>query len=80
MLRKTYVRLWTHHGETSPAAIATASVTDSSRVAVIGVGRMGAPMARRLLSAGHTVSVCDPTPAAVQALCARGSGPSRGSG
>ena len=47
-----------------------------TRVAVIGVGRMGGPMARRLLAAGHELTVCDPSPAAVQGLCALGAGQS----
>jgi 3-hydroxyisobutyrate dehydrogenase-like beta-hydroxyacid dehydrogenase len=33
---------------------------------------MGAPMASRLLAAGHAVTVFDPVPAAVQALAAKG--------
>jgi 3-hydroxyisobutyrate dehydrogenase len=41
-------------------------------VAVIGVGRMGAPIARRLLAAGHAVSVCDPSSPALGSLCAQG--------
>ena len=47
-----------------------------THVAVIGVGRMGGPMARRLLAAGHEVTVCDPSRAAVQGLCALGAGQS----
>lgn len=47
-----------------------------TRVAVIGVGRMGGPMARRLLAAGHELTVCDPSPAAVQGLRALGAGQS----
>jgi 3-hydroxyisobutyrate dehydrogenase len=43
-----------------------------TRVAVIGVGRMGAPIARRLLAAGHVLTVCDPSPAALGPLCAQG--------
>jgi 3-hydroxyisobutyrate dehydrogenase-like beta-hydroxyacid dehydrogenase len=42
------------------------------RIAFIGVGRMGGPMASRLLAAGHTVSVFDPSAAAVAALAAKG--------
>jgi 3-hydroxyisobutyrate dehydrogenase-like beta-hydroxyacid dehydrogenase len=42
------------------------------RIAFIGVGRMGGPMAARLLAAGHSVSVFDPSSAAVTALVARG--------
>jgi 3-hydroxyisobutyrate dehydrogenase len=41
-------------------------------VAVIGVGRMGAPMAERLIEAGHELIVCDPAAEAVGALCRRG--------
>jgi 3-hydroxyisobutyrate dehydrogenase-like beta-hydroxyacid dehydrogenase len=37
-------------------------------VAFIGVGRMGGPMAARLLGAGHSVSVFDPSAAAVAPL------------
>lgn len=37
-----------------------------------GIGRMGAPMARRLLAAGHAVSVFDTNKAAVAALVAEG--------
>jgi 3-hydroxyisobutyrate dehydrogenase len=43
-----------------------------SRVAVVGVGRMGAPMARRLIAAGHELIVCDPASEAVAELCALG--------
>ncbi len=39
---------------------------------MIGVGRMGAEMAGRLLAAGHAVVVCDPSPAAVAAMHALG--------
>jgi 3-hydroxyisobutyrate dehydrogenase-like beta-hydroxyacid dehydrogenase len=42
------------------------------RIAFIGVGRMGGPMASRLLAAGHTVSVFDPSAAAVAALATKG--------
>lgn len=38
----------------------------------IGLGNMGGPMAARLLAAGHAVTVCDPSPAAVAALQAAG--------
>jgi L-serine 3-dehydrogenase (NAD+) len=33
---------------------------------------MGGPMARRLLAAGHELTVCDPSPEAVQRLCTLG--------
>lgn len=42
------------------------------RVGVIGLGIMGAPMARNLVRAGHTVLVYGRTPAKVQALVADG--------
>jgi 3-hydroxyisobutyrate dehydrogenase-like beta-hydroxyacid dehydrogenase len=42
------------------------------RIAFIGVGRMGSPMAARLLAAGHTLSVFDPDATAVAALAAKG--------
>lgn len=38
----------------------------------IGLGRMGNPMASRLLAAGYPVTVCDPVKAAVDALVAKG--------
>ncbi len=38
----------------------------------IGVGRMGAPMVRRLMAAGHAVTVHDPNAAAVADLVAAG--------
>ncbi len=43
-----------------------------SHVAVIGVGRMGAPMARRLLAAGHELTVYDSSLQASAALCDEG--------
>jgi 3-hydroxyisobutyrate dehydrogenase-like beta-hydroxyacid dehydrogenase len=42
------------------------------RVAFVGVGTMGAPIARRLHEAGHEVHVVDPVPAAVERLVADG--------
>ena len=44
----------------------------SSRIGFIGVGQMGAPMAERLVAAGHKVAVFDANPAAMQPLVARG--------
>ena len=38
----------------------------------VGVGRMGAPMVQRLLAAGFTVTICDPVPAAVDAVVKQG--------
>ncbi len=43
-----------------------------SRIAFIGLGNMGAPMARNLLKAGHELVVFDLVPAAVQALAEAG--------
>jgi 3-hydroxyisobutyrate dehydrogenase len=42
------------------------------RIAVIGLGRMGMPMAQRLLAAGHELVVHDLAQAPVAALAARG--------
>ena len=41
-------------------------------IGFIGLGAMGAPMARRLLGAGHTVIACDANPAALDAMVASG--------
>jgi 3-hydroxyisobutyrate dehydrogenase-like beta-hydroxyacid dehydrogenase len=41
-------------------------------LAFIGCGAMGAPMAERLIDAGHSVRVYDPNPAATGPLVARG--------
>ena len=42
------------------------------RIALIGLGNMGAPMAANLVKAGHTVTGFDLVPAALQALAAAG--------
>lgn len=42
------------------------------RIAFIGVGRMGSPMAARLLAAGHSVTAFDPDKAAVAQLASQG--------
>ena len=42
------------------------------QIAMIGLGRMGANMVRRLLEAGHGCVVYDRDPAAVQALVQEG--------
>jgi 3-hydroxyisobutyrate dehydrogenase len=42
------------------------------KLAWVGVGKMGLPMASHLLAAGHEVTACDALPAAVQAVVARG--------
>jgi len=44
-------------------------------VGLIGLGRMGGNMARRLIKGGHRVIAYDPAPAAVKALAADGGGP-----
>jgi 3-hydroxyisobutyrate dehydrogenase len=45
-------------------------MTDTPRIGLIGVGNMGAPMARRLSAAGHTLMVYDLQRAALDALVA----------
>jgi len=49
-------------------------MTDESkqRIGLIGTGRMGGPMAERLLNAGHRLVIFDTNTAAVQPLVARG--------
>ena len=42
------------------------------RLAFIGCGAMGAPIAERLMEAGHSLHVYDPNPAATAPLVARG--------
>jgi 3-hydroxyisobutyrate dehydrogenase-like beta-hydroxyacid dehydrogenase len=44
----------------------------AQRIGMIGTGRMGGPMAERLLGAGHTLVVFDTNAAAIQPLAARG--------
>ena len=43
-----------------------------ARLASIGCGAMGAPIAERLIDAGHALSIYDPNPAATAPLVARG--------
>jgi 3-hydroxyisobutyrate dehydrogenase-like beta-hydroxyacid dehydrogenase len=38
----------------------------------VGIGRMGANMAKRLIDAGFSVTVCDTSPAAIESLVAHG--------
>src|SRR5579872_741308 len=45
------------------------------QLGMLGLGRMGGGMARRLLAAGHACVVYDPQPAAVAALAAEGATP-----
>ncbi|MGV9629055.1 NAD(P)-dependent oxidoreductase [Streptomyces sp. NPDC003487] len=42
------------------------------KIAFLGLGRMGAPMARRLLAAGHPLTVFNRTPARAEPLVAEG--------
>lgn len=44
----------------------------STRVGIVGLGRMGQPIALRLLAAGYEVHGCNRSPAAVEALAADG--------
>jgi len=44
----------------------------TSRIGLIGAGQMGAPMARRLLEAGHALVVFDTNPTAIEPLVALG--------
>ncbi|MBD0322078.1 MAG: NAD(P)-binding domain-containing protein, partial [Aldersonia sp.] len=46
----------------------------AGRVAFLGLGNMGARMARRLVDAGHDVTGFDPVPSARQALVEAGGG------
>jgi 3-hydroxyisobutyrate dehydrogenase-like beta-hydroxyacid dehydrogenase len=48
-----------------------------ARLAFIGCGAMGAPMAERLIDAGHQVRVYDPNPAATAPLVQRGASTAR---
>ena len=43
-----------------------------SKLAFIGCGAMGAPMAERLIDAGHSLRIYDPNAAAMSPLVARG--------
>lgn len=45
------------------------------KIAWVGVGKMGLPMASHLLAAGHSLLACDLVPALVQAAVARGARP-----
>jgi 3-hydroxyisobutyrate dehydrogenase-like beta-hydroxyacid dehydrogenase len=47
-------------------------VTDARLLGFVGVGRMGGPMASRLIDAGHRLIVFDTSAAATDALAARG--------
>jgi 3-hydroxyisobutyrate dehydrogenase len=47
-------------------------MTDSLKVAFLGLGHMGGPMSTNLVAAGHTVRGFDPVPAAVEAAVGNG--------
>ncbi len=47
------------------------------QVGMIGLGRMGGNMVRRLMAGGHACVVHDPIPAAVQAVAAQGAAPAK---
>ena len=47
-------------------------MTDARLLGFVGVGRMGGPMASRLIDAGHRLIVFDTSAAATDALAARG--------
>lgn len=53
-------------------ALVNAAAGMGGRIAFIGTGAMGAPMAERLIDAGHQVAVFDASPAAMAPLVARG--------
>ena len=48
------------------------AMTTEKHLGFVGIGRMGAPMVERLLSAGFKVTIYDTQPAALQALQAKG--------
>lgn len=50
------------------------SVEDMQKIAFLGLGHMGAPMARRLLAAGHPLTVWNRTAAKARPLAAQGAG------
>lgn len=45
---------------------------NDKQLGFVGIGRMGSPMARRLIEAGYALTVYDPNPAAVDELVAKG--------
>jgi 3-hydroxyisobutyrate dehydrogenase len=47
-------------------------MTDSLKIAFLGLGHMGGPMSTNLVAAGHTVRGFDPAPAAVEAAVGNG--------
>jgi 3-hydroxyisobutyrate dehydrogenase-like beta-hydroxyacid dehydrogenase len=57
---------------TDRAAVPSVEPRCAMDIGFIGVGRMGGPMARRLLSAGHRLAVCDVNADACARLAAQG--------
>ncbi len=60
---------------TEPAAVSAPAGRDRQplpRVGVVGLGRIGLPVARNLVSAGYAVAVCDVNPSAVGVATAFG--------
>ncbi|MGD1112094.1 MAG: NAD(P)-binding domain-containing protein, partial [Mycobacterium sp.] len=60
-------------------------MTDTFKVAFLGLGHMGGPMSTNLVAAGHTVRGFDPVPAAAEAAAEHGvvvfdSGPAAAAG
>ncbi len=51
------------------------TVETSLQIGMVGLGRMGAGLSRRLMAAGHTVAAHDVSPAAVEAVAADGALP-----
>ena len=47
----------------------------ATEIGFIGAGNMGGPMVKNLLAAGYAVTVCDASPAAVEACVAAGAAP-----
>src|SRR5687767_13156368 len=58
--------------DSSPSAPST--TTAPRRVAVVGLGNMGGPMAANLVKAGHSVTGFDLVPAALEAAAAAAAG------
>ena len=50
----------------------TAPKTNPDQIGWIGVGKMGNPMATRLIEAGHRLIICDPVAENRASLVARG--------
>src|SRR6186997_964263 len=71
--RHVKVNCGVRHGQRVPCRRKEdASVSDDRLLGFVGVGRMGGPMASRLLDAGHRLIVFDTSSAATDALAARG--------